>query len=531
MLKADNITIQIGERILLNNFSTLIQKGDKIGLIGRNGAGKTTLFKTLAGKNMPDAGSVSCKSIGYLPQDPSETSNDQTVIDRVLSIKGLDTVSKKLDKAILDMASTDEKIAQEAANSYDKLERRFLSLGGWEARHDGQKILSSLGLLQKHFDQKLKNLSGGQRRRVELARILFSDADILLLDEPTNHLDSDSVQWLLNFLKNYEGGVLIITHNTDLLKAIANKIFYFDILTKTIDQYNLSYEKYLKQREKDAERKRTMRKIAMEEATRLLKQGNKMRAKANKAVAAQQMLKRAEELLSKMPKEEKRQKVASFDFPKPDVCGKTPISAVGLSKTYGSLEVFTDVSLVIDKGSKVVILGLNGAGKTTLLKILAGVIESDTGQIIKDDRLKIGYYAQEHETLDHNKTVLENMEEKSKNLDDLAIRGILGAFFFSGDNVYKKVSVLSGGEKTRLALAILVSSGANVLLLDEPTNNLDPLSREEILESIKKYQGATILVTHDPGCTKALNPDRVLLLPDASEDMWKEEYQELVELA
>jgi ATPase subunit of ABC transporter with duplicated ATPase domains len=224
-------------------------------------------------------------------------------------------------------------------------------------------------------------------------------------------------------------------------------------------------------------------------------------------------------------------RVAKIRFPDPAPCGKTPLMASGLSKSYGSLEIFTAVDLAIDRGSKVVIIGLNGAGKTTLLRILAGIDKPDTGQIEPGHGLKIGYYAQEHETLDVNRTVLENMQSAAPHLGDVDARKVLGSFLFSGDDVNKKASVLSGGEKTRLALAALVVSSANVLLLDEPTNNLDPASRTEILDALASFTGAVILVSHDEGAVLALNPERVLILPDGTEDHWSDEYADLISLS
>ena len=231
--------------------------------------------------------------------------------------------------------------------------------------------------------------------------------------------------------------------------------------------------------------------------------------------------------------EEERQvdRVASLRFPKPAPCGKTPLMAEDLSKSYGSLEIFTGVDLAIDRGSRVVILGLNGAGKTTLLRILAGVDDPDTGGVVPGHGLRIGYYAQEHETLDDSRTVLENMMTAARDMPEVEARKILGSFLFTGDDVHKPAGVLSGGEKTRLALAALVSSRANVLLLDEPTNNLDPASRAEILGALASFEGAVVLVSHDPGAVRALSPERVLVMPDAVEDLWNASYEELIQLA
>jgi ATPase subunit of ABC transporter with duplicated ATPase domains len=253
-----------------------------------------------------------------------------------------------------------------------------------------------------------------------------------------------------------------------------------------------------------------------------------MRAKASKATAAQGMLRRAEKLRSSLEDVRVKDKVAKLRFPTPAPCGKTPLSGEELSKNYGSLEIFTDVSCVIDKGSRVVILGLNGAGKTTLLKILASQLESDTGHVEHGHGLKLGYYAQEHEMLDFDRTILENMMSSKDDLREPEARNVLGSFLFVGDDVHKPVKVLSGGERTRLALATLVVSAANVLLLDEPTNNLDPASREEILGALTEYQGAVVMVSHDEGAVQALKPERVILLPDGDEDIWKDEYFDLV---
>ncbi len=249
------------------------------------------------------------------------------------------------------------------------------------------------------------------------------------------------------------------------------------------------------------------------------------------ASAAQQMDKRAHRLLAGLEQQRKADRVAKFRFPDPAPCGRTPLTASGLSKSYGSLEVFTDVDLAIDRGSRVVVLGLNGAGKTTLLRLLGGVEEADTGTVEPGHGLRLGYYAQEHETLDVTRSVLENLHSAAPELTDTQARSVLGSFLFSGEDVEKPAGVLSGGEKTRLALATLVVSGANVLLLDEPTNNLDPASRAEVLDALRRYAGAVVLVTHDEGAVEALAPERVVLLPDGVEDLWNADYLDLVALA
>jgi ATPase subunit of ABC transporter with duplicated ATPase domains len=353
----------------------------------------------------------------------------------------------------------------------------------------------------------------------------------MILDEPTNHLDADSVVWLREFLKGYQGGLIVISHDVDLVEETVNRVFYLDAMRGVIDVYNMGWRAYQKQREADEERRKRERTNAEKKAATLQLQAAKFGAKATKAVAAQQMIRRAEKLLTGLDEVREQDRVARIKFPDPAPCGRTPLMAKNLSKSYGSLEIFTAVDLAIDKGSKVVIIGLNGAGKTTLLRMLAGIDKPDTGSIEPGHGLKIGYFAQEHETLDVSKTVLQNMQEAAPQLADTDARKVLGSFLFSGDDVNKPAGVLSGGEKTRLALASLVVSSANVLLLDEPTNNLDPASREEILRALDSFTGAVVLVSHDVGAVEALNPERVLILPDGVEDHWNQGYADLIALS
>jgi ATPase subunit of ABC transporter with duplicated ATPase domains len=434
-------------------------------------------------------------------------------------------------QAEVDMTSTDPNVFDKAMRRYSNSEAEFQAAGGYAAESEASAIASSLGLPVHVLQQELGTLSGGQRRRIELARILFSGHETLLLDEPTNHLDADSVVWLRAFLQNYPGGVVVITHDTDLLEATVNRIFYLDANRCVLDVYNMGWKRYLQQREADERRRKRERANAEKQADTLISQAEKMRAKATKAKAAQSMLKRAERLTSNLEAERVSDRVAKLRFPTPAPCGKTPLMATGLSRTYGSTEIFTDVDLAIDKGSRVVVLGLNGAGKTTLLRILSGIDIPDTGEILPGHGLKIGYYAQEHETLDPQKSVLDNMMNSGVDLTEREARSVLGSFLFTGDDVLKPAGVLSGGEKTRLALATLVVSAANVLLLDEPTNNLDPASRHEILTALQTYTGSVVLVSHDEGAVLALNPERVLLLPDGVEDLWNDSYAELISLA
>ncbi|MEV0702963.1 ABC-F family ATP-binding cassette domain-containing protein [Saccharopolyspora sp. NPDC050389] len=542
MISATGLELRAGSRILLSDATLRIQPGDRIGLVGRNGAGKTTTLRVLAGEGQPYAGDVVRRGeLGYLPQDPREGDLTVTAKDRVLSARGLDQLIRDMEKAQTAMAElVDDRARDKAIARYGRLEERFAARGGYAAESEAGRICSNLGLPDRVLNQPLRTLSGGQRRRVELARILFAaseagpgggSASTLLLDEPTNHLDADSINWLRDFLKNHDGGLVVISHDVDLLAAVVNKVWFLDAIRGEADVYNMDWDRYQDARAADEKRRRRERANAEKKASTLMAQADKMRAKATKAVAAQNMARRAEKLLAEAETAQAQEKVAKIRFPEPAACGRTPLTADGLSKSYGSLEIFTGVDLAVDRGAKVVILGLNGAGKTTLLRLLGGMEKPDSGGVVPGHGLRIGYFAQEHETLDHDATVWENVRTAAPDTPEQQLRTLLGAFLFQGEQLQQPAGTLSGGEKTRLALAGLVSSAANVLLLDEPTNNLDPASREQVLDALRSFAGAVVLVTHDPGAVQALEPERVILLPDGTEDHWSDDYLDLVQLA
>ncbi len=542
MITATDLEVRAGARILLSpdGPDLRVQPGDRIGLVGRNGAGKTTTLRILAGESEPYAGSVTrIGEIGYLPQDPKEGDLDVLARDRVLSARGLDVLLTDLEKQQALMAEVaDDDARDRAIRRYGQLEEQFVALGGYTAESEAARICASLGLAERVLTQQLRTLSGGQRRRVELARILFAASDsgagsstTLLLDEPTNHLDADSVGWLRSFLQSHTGGLVVISHNVDLIADVVNRVWFLDAVRGEADVYNMGWQKYLDARSTDEQRRRRERTNAERKATALRNQAAKLGAKATKAVAAQNMLRRADRMMAALDEERAADKVARIKFPTPAPCGRTPLVVKGLSKSYGSLEVFTGVDLAIDRGSRVVVLGLNGAGKTTLLRLLAGTETPDTGGLEPGHGLRMGYFAQEHDTIDNDATVWDNIRHAAPDSGEQDLRGLLGAFMFSGAQLEQAAGTLSGGEKTRLALAGLVASTANVLLLDEPTNNLDPASREQVLDALRSYQGAVVLVTHDPGAAEALDPQRVVLLPDGTEDYWSDEYRDLIELA
>ena len=546
MITASDLELRAGSRVLLAGATLRVQPGDRIGLVGRNGAGKTTSLRCLAGVGEPYGGVIrSTGPVGYLPQDPRE--GDLTVLarDRVLSARGLDELLREMEKTQTAMAELADDAARDRAIArYGRLEERFADLGGYAAESEAGRICSNLGLPGRVLSQPLRTLSGGQRRRVELARILFAASGdgagskgagnagtTLLLDEPTNHLDADSIGWLRSFLQAHEGGVVVISHDTELIEAVVNKVWFLDATRGELDVYNMGWRKYQQARADDEARRRRERANAEKKAGALQAQAAKMGAKATKAVAAKQMARRAQAMLDGLDEERVDDKVAHIRFPAPAPCGRVPMTAEGLSKTYGSLEVFSGVDLAVDRGSRVVILGLNGAGKTTLLRILAGAETPDTGSVLAGHGLRTGYFAQEHDTLDMERSVWENARSAAPDTPEQQLRTLLGAFMFSGEQLEQPAGTLSGGERTRLALAGLVSSAANVLLLDEPTNNLDPASREKVLDALRRFEGAVVLVTHDPGAVEALEPERVILLPDGTEDHFSVDHLELVELA
>ena len=361
MISATGLELRAGARILLSDTTLRVQPGDRIGLVGRNGAGKTTSLKVLAGEALPYAGQIERRGpIGYLPQDPRTGDLDITARDRVLSARGLDTILAEMKKLEVALA---EDSGDRNVRRYGVLEDQFAGLGGYAAEAEAARICANLGLPDRVLAQTLGTLSGGQRRRIELARILFADASetgggTLLLDEPTNHLDADSITWLRGFLSAHKGGLIVISHDVNLLDAVVNKVWYLDANRSVVDAYNLGWKAYQQQRETDERRRHRERANAEKKAGALMAQADKMRAKATKATAAQNMAKRAERLMSGLEAERAHDKVVKVRFPTPVPCGKTPLTAQGLSKSYGSLEIFCDVDLAVDRGSRVAILGL-----------------------------------------------------------------------------------------------------------------------------------------------------------------------------
>ena len=534
MITARRVDVRVGPRLLLADATFHIAPGDRIGLVGRNGAGKTTLLKILAGQADPAAGSVTrTGSVGYLAQDPGAADPAATVTARILSARGLDRAAHALRTAEAAMADAVSAADQRRAMAaYARADDAFQASGGYAAEAEAARVAAGLGLPDAgHGAARGRPLRRPAAPRGARPDSVLAGHDTLLLDEPTNHLDADSVAWLRGYLGAWPGGLVLISHDTGLLADTVNRVFALDPGRAVIDVHNTGWRTYLAQRAADERRRARERANAERKAASLRSQAEKMRAHVSTATAAKNMARRADRMLEATEPVRRGERVARIRLPEPAPCGRMPLGAVGLTKAYGGRQVLGGVDLAVDRGSRLVVLGFNGAGKTTLLRLLAGAELPDGGRVVHGHGARLGYFAQEHDTLDGDRTVRENLAAAAPGLTDGEVRGVLGSFLFRGDDADKPAKVLSGGEKTRLALAGLVHSGANVLLLDEPTNNLDPASRDEVLGAVGTYPGAIVMVTHDEGAIDALRPDRVLLLPDGTEDLWGPEHRELVALA
>jgi len=534
-LIARELTVEIGGKTIVDDVVVEVRAGDKVGLVGRNGAGKTTLFRVLGGDVPPRTGSVHrSEATGYLSQDPRADAAppDTNCLTHVLSGRGLDEAAGRLEKLTVALG---EDASETNIQAFSDAQEAFERLGGYAAEGEVHKLIAGLGLPADRLELSIGALSGGERRRLELARILFAGSELLLLDEPTNHLDADARDWLLRYMRAYRGALLVISHDLGLLDDAITKILHIDRehedATGELVEYPGSYTKYLVAREADEERRAALASRQAKEITRLTSRADSMRGQtAKRARVAKNLDARAERIAANQVEVTAKRRMLDVRLPDPPSVGRTVLEADGLWKSYGDLDVFADVSFDVGKGERLLVLGLNGAGKTTLLKIIAGRVLADLGDLQPDGRARVGYFAQEHEGITGGRSLLEHM------CDDSAIaeqqgRAVLGMFGLSGDKAFQDASSLSGGEKTKLALAQLVAGSHNLLLLDEPTNNLDPGSRTAIGQALAGWAGTMIIVSHDPEFVKALQPDRALLMPDGTLDYYDDEMLDLVQLA
>jgi ATPase subunit of ABC transporter with duplicated ATPase domains len=538
MLQVRDLSVEVGGRLVVDHASFTVVARDKVGLVGRNGAGKTSLFRVLGGEVEPTLGRVIRKGgFGYLPQDPriAGVLDGRTAITHVLSGRGIDEALVRIEKLRLSM---EEDPSERNVARYSRAEDEFASSGGYAAESEARSIAAGLGLKADRLDLSLGVLSGGERRRVELSRILFAGSDALLLDEPTNHLDVDAKEWLLGFLRNYRGALLVISHDLDLLDEAITRVLHLDRPAEDavghIVEYKGTYSQYKASRAADEERLARKAMLQDKEIARLQTVVDRFGAKATKAAMAHSKEKQIARLESQKVKVGASDKTLRVRFPDPPSSGVTVIEAKKLAKGYGGPRVFDDVSFDLGRGERLLVLGLNGAGKTSLLRILAGETSQDEGEFSFGHNVNVGYYAQEHDNLRGEDTLLENIRSAVPPgvlLTETQLRGLLGMMGLSGEKVYQESGTLSGGEKTKLALAMLMVGRNNLLLLDEPTNNLDPPSRQSVSDSLTSWKGSIIFVSHDTEFVEQLQPTKVLLMPDGQVDYFSNDWLDLVELA
>ena len=528
VLQVRNLAIDVVARRVLSDASFTVAAGDKVGLVGRNGAGKTSLLKVLAGEDDPAAGLVLRRgTLGYVPQNPRPRAEaTQTALSHILSGRGLDRAAARLTE-LHGLIDRDPSMAN--LQKFSDAEERYRLDGGYSAESDARRIVTGLGLKADRVDLGLGVLSGGERRRVELARVLFADADLLLLDEPTNHLDRDAKSWLMDFLRGNRGAVIVVSHDLVLLDEAITRVLHLD--AGRLREYRGTYSQYLAARRAEEVRTTALAQRQQAEIKRLSVLAEVMRRQTEKrARTAKAIFKRVDRLKAQQVSAPKRERKVKVRFPDPPHSGRVSITVKGLAKGYGGPLVFRDVNFEVERGQRLLVMGLNGAGKTSLLRILAGESSANEGTFRLGHGALLGYYAQEHEGIRAGVTVLAHMRELS-DADEVTLRALLGMFGLSGDIARQDAGTLSGGEKTKLALAQLVAGRHNLLLLDEPTNNLDPPSRVGVAQALAAWPGTMIIVSHDTEFVEALKPGRVLFMPEGRLDYWDEELLDVVSMA
>jgi ATPase subunit of ABC transporter with duplicated ATPase domains len=527
MLQANELSVEVAGRLVVREASFSLNRGDKIGLVGRNGAGKTSLLKVLAGE-APRAGGhvVRRGALGYLQQDPPSHSDNVTAITHVISGRGLDEDAARLERlrSVIERSPSIKNVAR-----FSRAEESYRTAGGYSAESEARRIGSGLGLGLDRLDLPLGALSGGERRRVELARILFAGSDLLLLDEPTNHLDIDAKTWLMKFLASHKGALLVVSHDLVLLDEAITRVLHLD--HGEVVEYRGTYSQYKADRRRDEIRLTRVAERQKSEISRLSTLADSMRHQTQRRARTAKMLdSRVERLKSRAVSAPTGETRIRVKFPEPPRAGKVVLEVEGLTKGYGGPPVFENVSFSVGRDERLLVMGLNGAGKTSLLKILAEESIADEGEVSLGMNVSMGYYAQEHEGINPGMDLLSHMQAQGR-ASDQQLRSLLGMFMLRGEMAFQDAATLSGGEKTKLALAQLVAGKHNLLLLDEPTNNLDPPSLEAVAHALADWPGAMIIVSHDRDFVRELTPDRVLMMPDGILDYWSDNLLELVSLA
>jgi ATPase subunit of ABC transporter with duplicated ATPase domains len=536
MLQVKNLSVAVGGVTLVQGVSFTVRPREKVGVVGRNGAGKTSLVKVLGGEERQAKGLVQIKGgVGYLPQDPrlDGAPADISTLNHVLSGRGLAESIVQMEKLLLAMEEdpSDRNIA-----AFTQAEEAFRQSGGYSAESEARRLAAGLAVADGILDRPLTALSGGQRRRVELLRILFAGSDVLLLDEPTNHLDVDAKAWMLDFLRAYQGALVVISHDLDLLDEAITRVLHLDRgaddSTGTVVEYRGTYSQYVEQRAADEARQAKEAAGQAKEIARMQGIIDRFGAKATKASMAHDLEKRIARLEAKKIKSPTARKAIKLRLPAPPTAPRTVLECTDLAKAFTGDPVFEDVSFGVGRGDRILLLGLNGAGKTSLLRILAGVTEPTLGTAEWSSGVSVGYYAQEHEGISAGVSLVEHMTAAATDeLSEREMRSLLGMFGLTGDKAHQDASTLSGGEKTKLALAQLFAGRHNVVLLDEPTNNLDPSARDAVADALAGWPGTIIFVSHDTEFVSQLRPDRVLLLPDGTSRHWSDDLLSVVSMA
>jgi ATPase subunit of ABC transporter with duplicated ATPase domains len=534
VLTVRDLVVEVGAKRIVDGVTLQVHPGEKVGLVGRNGAGKTTLLRVLGGATAPKSGSVRRPAAtGYLSQDPRAdmVPDDTTVLAHALSGRGLDTALDDLDRLRI---ALEEQPSPANIRRFSDAQEQFEHAGGYAAESEVRRIADGVGLRADRLDLTLGALSGGERRRAELVRILFGGSELLLLDEPTNHLDADARSWLMKFLRSYRGALVVVSHDLDLLDEAITRVVQIDReaedATGIVVEYKGTYSQYLVAREQHEDRQTKLATSQSREIARLAALAAGMRGQsAKRARQARNFEARVARINANRVEGPARRKALALRLPEPPPSGRTVLTATELWKSFGALDVFADVTFDVGRGERLLVMGLNGAGKTTLLKVVADRLAADLGEVSLGRGVSLGYYAQEHESIRAGESSLEHLRTSSP-LGDGDLRSLLGMFGMSGEKVFQDAATLSGGEKTKLALAQLVAGRHNLLLLDEPTNNLDPMSRTATGEALAGWRGTMVVVSHDVEFVRALAPDRVLLMPDGTLDYFDDELLELLEL-